>query len=281
MDANDAVEGELSSPNTLGGAADSADFAEEPTSKPAVLDDTETDDDEIAVSETADERYRTLFSDFIQACEREESLATALKRATADAKSLRRKNDKLKAELHDHGVDAAQAQRELAALRKDLADTKALLLVRSDELRGVQAYVSTADKMSVAEVRRIVERLNAQTFQVAAALADNFRYRSDDKGLDKQRVQEEREALGAVRGMLGGRLVGILRAVRHDVDPYCVQVALQACLSVCVAEMSSQWGGPPGDDGAKNMSSIYKKIRAAGELIVTTIRMWTYVEITI
>lgn len=76
-------------------------------------------------------------------------------------------------------LDAAGFKRELEALRKELDSTKDLLRIRSEELRGIQAFLNTADKVPLAEILRTVEKLNAEIFQLSAVLADSFTYASE------------------------------------------------------------------------------------------------------
>ncbi|KAF6748624.1 hypothetical protein DFP72DRAFT_555205 [Ephemerocybe angulata] len=68
-------------------------------------------------------------------------------------------------ELHQHASKAEM-------LEKKLQETKVLLEARTVELCAAQAFVTTADSMSVAEVTRFVEKLNDEVYQVAVDLGN-------------------------------------------------------------------------------------------------------------
>jgi hypothetical protein len=63
-------------------------------------------------------------------------------------------------------------QQRCRKLEKDLEQTKTLLESRTEELSAAQAFVTTADQYSVADVCALLERLNDEFFQCAMDLSD-------------------------------------------------------------------------------------------------------------
>lgn len=169
-------------------------------------------------------------------------------------------------ELEIARAETAELEREVEALRSELKNAKNLLQTRNDELLGVQSFLSTADKTSFTDVRRAVERLNAEVFQLAATLADSFTFSS------ARETQGKIQAGHRLKEVLGPRMLGLLKAVKHDEDPYCVQLALQACLASHAARLSTQWSAS--DQKEINfMQSVYEKIRESGESYISVSRL--------
>ncbi|EKM53452.1 uncharacterized protein PHACADRAFT_30457 [Phanerochaete carnosa HHB-10118-sp] len=152
-----------------------------------------------------------------------------------------------------------ESKRELEALRKELEEIKDLLRIRSDELRGIQSFLDTTDKTSLADVRRTVERLNAESFQLAATLANSCQYSPRDRAHSHK---EETRARLKLESVLGKRMLGMLRVVKHCEDPHCVQLALQACLASHAARLSTQWHTNVTED-TRVLQTVYDKIRGS------------------
>ena len=189
------------------------------------------------------------------------SVEEMLKKRTDELNSLRGKHGRAIVELKTSRAEVAESKREGEALRKELESTKKLLQIRSNELRGVQAFLDTADKTSMADVRRTVGRLNAETFQLAATLADSFTF---SPGSSARELQEETQAGDRLRKALGPKMLELLRAVQHDEDPHCVQLALQACLASYAKRLSTRWSAGA-EEGIGFVQSVYEKIWESGE----------------
>lgn len=180
-------------------------------------------------------------------------------------RNIQRKYKEAITEMDEQQAAVEEMRRELGALRKEHEGTKALLAARSDELRSVQKFMNTADKASLSDVQGVVGHLNAEIFQLAASIADRWTYRVDNGKQDKARERVEREATNRLKPVIGGRLLGLLRVARHDKDPYCVQVALQAFLALWASEMSTQWGMVLGGEQGKYMQAVYDKLKHSGQ----------------
>ena len=141
---------------------------------------------------------------------------------------------------------------------------KELLRVRSEELRGAQAFIVTADKTAVSDVQRAVQHLNAESFQLATSLAETWTYRVEYEARGDKRKDQEQESIERMKGVIGGRLVGMLRSVRHDESPYCVQIALQSCLAVYSARMCEHWTSNC-DGGEDLLRTTYARLKSSGQ----------------
>lgn len=155
-----------------------------------------------------------------------------------------------------------EARNAFAALRNEYESTKELLNIRSEELRGVQAFVETGNATSLADVQRVVGHLNAETFQLAASLADSVEYKPSGIGREPSN-KGQRAAREIVRDILGPRFIGLLRVVRNDKDPYSVQLALQCVLSDYVTKLSSAWYLEC-NAAQKEFMQIYEKMKGSG-----------------
>lgn len=170
-----------------------------------------------------------------------------------------------KAEPDGRSASAGETKRELDALRKENNSIKLLLKDCSDELQSARAYMVTADKTSVADVLVAVDHLNAEILQTAASVADKWSYRMDDNEKDNVRERVEQDATNRLKRIIGGRLTGLLKAARHDEDPYCVQVALQGCLALHATEISARWGTTLGEKQGQYMQMVYGKLKESGQ----------------
>ncbi|KIP11256.1 hypothetical protein PHLGIDRAFT_44719, partial [Phlebiopsis gigantea 11061_1 CR5-6] len=149
---------------------------------------------------------------------------------------------------------------------------KELLRLRSDELRSAQAFIVTADKMAVSDVQRAVHHLNAEIFQLATSLADKWSYRVEYRGKGGKREAQENESFGRVRAIIGGRMIGLLRTVRHDESPYCVQIGLQSCLAVYSASASEHWTVDGEQAKEEAIHDMYTRLKTSEPHSVS--RMW-------
>jgi hypothetical protein len=178
--------------------------------------------------------------------------------------------NKTKAAHNGAQIQVAELQQELEQLRKERESLQELLKVRTEELQGIQTFVDTSDKTSIEDVRRMVEQLNAELFQLAASIADscqysqNFQVTSNAKDGARDRTNLRFDPF--LRQTLGPRMVGILMAARHDKNPYCVQLALQACLAAWVAKLSADWS-LAGGEKLQFMRAVYDKIKELGEFL--------------
>lgn len=117
----------------------------------------------------------------------------------------------------------------------DLESTKALLATRTAELRESQAYLTKTDDTSHADVQRMVEGLNAQIFQLCAAVTDNVKFsRTRTASADARAVAEQR---------VGKTMAGFLHGSVHCDEPLWAQLALQATVNSFASWTITTWGG--------------------------------------
>ena len=170
----------------------------------------------------------------------------------------------ISAREHSLFRELEETKAALAALHSEHDCTKELLRVRSEELRGAQAFIVTADKMAVSDVQRAVQRLNAENFQLATSIAEKWTYRSEYEAKGDKRKGQERKGIERMKGVIGRRLVGVLRSIRHDESPYCVQIALQSCLAVYSARMCEHWTSNC-DGGEDLLRTTYARLKSSGK----------------
>ncbi|KAJ7578244.1 hypothetical protein C8J56DRAFT_719552, partial [Mycena floridula] len=98
-----------------------------------------------------------------------------------------------------------------------------LLETRSKELKGVQAFLSTADSFSGADITSMVQSLNTEIHQIAANLVDELPW---DAALEA-----DQEAIDVAREAVGERVVHLLVSKRsHEYFEPLLQSAVQASL---------------------------------------------------
>lgn len=147
-------------------------------------------------------------------------------------------------------IDAlADAERRAASLLSELNTTKALLKIRTEELRAAEVFLTKADAISGEDVRRMVEALNAEIFQSAAHIADTCRNRSATfYPMVGTRAQTIRASAAA---SVGERLVQELWDAQGCVESILIQVAVQACMARYAARIVGMW--VPGVDGDQGL----------------------------
>ncbi|KAJ3535909.1 hypothetical protein NMY22_g6271 [Coprinellus aureogranulatus] len=94
------------------------------------------------------------------------------------------------AQARKHAAQLEELQRRCKKLEKELEQSKKLLDLRTQELGGAQAFMTTADQYSVADVSRLVEQLNDEFFQCAMDLSDSLlqhREASSQSGVSRDR----------------------------------------------------------------------------------------------
>ena len=162
----------------------------------------------------------------------------------------------------DPSVQLAEVQHKLEMLSGEHENMKELLRVRGDELQGLRAYLDTSDKVSMEDVRRMVEQLNAEIFQLSVSVASSCQYHEDTSAMSGGVDGTQNTA--CVKGVLGKRLFGILKGAKHNQDPYCVQIALQAYLTAYVANLSKDWSTSGGEQMCF-VQTAYEKLKNSGE----------------
>lgn len=150
--------------------------------------------------------------------------------------------------LHRLEETLAQVQQDLQTTKQHLDDreqqysaleaayrkTTHLLEMRTAELQGAQRYLTKMDGLSDTEVLRDVERINATILHDATSIADSVSFEpSADRALPADPT--------ALTQLLGVRMVELLQKVSHHGDPFCVQLALQACMAAFARDVLPMW----------------------------------------
>jgi chromosome segregation ATPase len=147
-----------------------------------------------------------------------------------------------------------QQDRRIRELEAELTRTKELLDARSKELSGAQSFLSTADRLSEAEVLGIVRDLNENIFQVAAKLTEEWEKFRPDRS---SRFKITREVITAFSESFGPALVHHVL----DREPAAVTFLIQSCLCDFAAHAASGRGYKR---HSKTLSTVYERLSASG-----------------
>ncbi|CCM04624.1 uncharacterized protein FIBRA_06808 [Fibroporia radiculosa] len=167
---------------------------------------------------------------------------------------LKEQVNSMKGELHSAQQVSEERLRALTALEKVHASANALLEVRTSELQDAQKYLSKTDNLSDADVLRMFENLNSQIFQVAAQIADSVLYQ------DLARFPTSPSILSGVKDFTGPSMANILQTLSHSIDPFYVQLALQACMVTYTKMIIETWNFRHHDDNGL-LAEIYLRMR--------------------
>jgi hypothetical protein len=143
----------------------------------------------------------------------------------------------LEGELHRRQQDIQIIQDTTKRMEAQHGLTRELLEARTLELKAAQSFLTTADKLSGADVSAMVGGLNGEIHQTAAFMAESFEfqelkaYARDDGTIGRTWTEE----------ILGPTMLKLLSSVRHCEDPQVVQIALQACMTNLAARVITTW----------------------------------------
>ncbi|KAK0235989.1 hypothetical protein EDD85DRAFT_772443 [Armillaria nabsnona] len=99
-------------------------------------------------------------------------------------------------------------------------------------LKSEEVYMTRTDSWSGAQLLQAVQDLNSEILQFAAAATELCTF---DKKAYPSSSKATNQAIQDTGTRLGGDLARILSTRDHSQDPMLVQLALQGCLSTCVA----------------------------------------------
>jgi hypothetical protein len=173
------------------------------------------------------------------------------------------------ATLVDSSTELASTNEQLRATLKSIMaerqQAQELLELRTAELKGAQAYLTKADQLSNAEVVKLVEGLNAEILQTAAAIAEELSIAEKNIDVDakEQESDDMRHAYARTEEMIGSRATELLKASEHHEDPILVQIAVQASFARYTHWMISSWAFESPDD-EQMLSEIYERVRETG-----------------
>ncbi|KAI0668085.1 hypothetical protein C8Q78DRAFT_980555, partial [Trametes maxima] len=145
----------------------------------------------------------------------------------------------------------------LAHEKRQRVDLKALLDTRTVELKEAQAYLSKADDLSDGAVRRLLEHINSQAFQLSTTIAEHFQ---GSYGTQTNRVIGKEAVARLERSrIMSPRLPRILYSVDHKGDSTVAQIALQAVLVAVLYRLADPWRSGVEKQGAF-LHSVYEEM---------------------
>ena len=150
-----------------------------------------------------------------------------------------------------HQEDVQKQIQYIRAVEERLKRAEELLATRSAELSGVQAFLSTTDRLSEAEVLNIVRDLNENIYQVAATLSEEW------EKLESPQATIRTDADPTPRS----RVPALVQLVRNR-DPMGLIFLFQSCLCCQVVDMTSSWDH---NQELAILKSIYERLSASGE----------------
>jgi len=168
-----------------------------------------------------------------------------VERQEADMGRMRRKEEQLVRECghrgnriqeleHTVGLYQEDAQRRnqyILAMEERLKRTEELLATRSAELAGTNAFLSTTDRLSEAEVFGFVRDLNETIYQVAVDLTEEWEKLESSRATNPMDADPASQPYGPV-------LVQLTR----NRDSMGLTLLLQSCLCSQMVSMTSSWG---------------------------------------
>ena len=160
-------------------------------------------------------------------------------------------------------------EQKLRISQEQRSQTTKLLDDRSAELKGAQAFLTTADRYSGADIIKMAESLNAEIFQASALMAELLVDAPvvEDSKQQRHCIQGYEEYLEHGRKVMGSRLFDHLAVKFREirVDPLPLQLAFQALFtSWCVYEVGHFCEGTTG----KNLKEIYRRIHGSGKFFI-------------
>ena len=161
-------------------------------------------------------------------------------------------------------------EQRLRISQEQRSQTTKLLDDRTAELKGAQAFLTTADRYSGADIIKMAESLNAEIFQASALMAEllvDAPSVIEDSVQQNQYIQRYKEHSKYGRKVMGSRLFDHLATKSREirVDPLPLQLAFQAVFtSWCVHEVGRFCEGPAG----KSLKQIYRRIYKSGKSFI-------------
>ena len=161
---------------------------------------------------------------------------------------------------------------ELQRLKAEHMQTTQLLDVRSAELKGAQAFLTKDDRLSGADVIKLVEELNGEIMQTAASMAEELTITEKVQGDGTEEVDREAgpeyiaDAHSRTEEIIGPRMTSLLKTSDHHEDPILVQIALQAAMAAYCHWIASSWAFESPED-EHMLSEVYARVREIGKVL--------------
>ncbi|KAF9030864.1 hypothetical protein BDZ89DRAFT_1064427 [Hymenopellis radicata] len=184
-----------------------------------------------------------------------EARCRMLERTLKETKALLKARD---AEISARTRSNAEKQHNGGA-RRGFEANGAVTVLAVDEQRALtkssEVFMTKTDSWSGAQVLQAVQDLNSEILQFAAAATELSSF--DKKSHSSSSSKATHQAVQETASRLGPNLARILSSRDHSQDPMLVQLALQGCISTCVARALTPFcmGFPSKPDGI--LSQIY------------------------
>lgn len=147
--------------------------------------------------------------------------------------------------LHRHLIQLDDLDLDLSSSDEDRA-----------QARTSEIYMTRIDSWSGAQVLQAVHDINSEILQFAASATEVFSFSSAASSRSIQAMHD-------TSARIGPNLTRILSNRDHSQDPILVQLALQSCVSLCIARAFTSFciGLPSKSDGV--LSQIYARMRGS------------------
>jgi hypothetical protein len=160
-------------------------------------------------------------------------------------------------------------EQKLRISQEQRSQTTKLLDDRTAELKGAQAFLTTADRYSGADIIKMADSLNAEIFQASALMAELLVDAPvvEDSVQQRRYIQKYEKNLEHGRKVMGPRLFDHLTTKSREirVDPLPLQLAFQALFTwLCVYEVNHFCEGQTGE----SLKQIYKRIYQSGKSFI-------------
>ena len=156
-----------------------------------------------------------------------------------------------------------QTTRELGACQRRRQEMEALLTVRSAELRDAQQYLGKVDAVSYADVKRMVEAMNSQIFQLAAQVVDGFSFEKTRSHPVPELVQACCKSVGESLG--SEYFANVVSTSAHADDSMLVQAMIQAYLAQRISNVIAAWASNLRSSQSVLLSKIHENILKHGK----------------
>lgn len=174
--------------------------------------------------------------------EKKKETMKSIDHTAAELKATQLRNQALEERNRKLTNQLAALSIQLQGAETQHQQTLRLLEAKTSALKGAQAFLTTEDSLSGADVIGMVDTLNAEILQIAAFMAD--RLADIDRDLDAA-TETEKEAHEIAVQSSGEHMVRILesRAVqpKPDDDSMELQIALQFCLVYSCNSIIDSW----------------------------------------
>ena len=193
--------------------------------------------------------------------------STAREDAAAKERDAQQKIGELQARSRRQEEEIRNLKEKVRCAEEKNSQTTNLLQVRTADLKGAEAFLTTADQYSGSDIINMVNLLNAEIFQAAAYIAELLEDPStvatdDDR---KKNLQKYTPSLEDAQSQIGNGLFEYFldKGGRVRVDPLPLQLAIQSIFSCWCAFLVHRFC----NNGAQNeLTRLYQEVQNRGVL---------------